>query len=237
VRTQGFEPAASTSHHLHFLWSSASLAGQGAVAIAAADGVAQAAARGAETFGGGNDYFLALPLFARVRFARWEEIDAMPAPAGASVYPKAMWHWARGIAHARRGNAEAAGRELSALRALRDDASLDDRLLKGIDELRAFVDIAVASLEGETFAARRQWAQAIASLTRAVELEDALESEEPPPWAMSTRVELGAVLLRAGRAKSAEQVVARGSGALSGQRLGAGGAGVESATAGSRAAG
>jgi tetratricopeptide (TPR) repeat protein len=113
LRAQGFEPAASTSHHLHFLWSSASLAGQGAVAIAAADGVAQAAARGAETFGGGNDYFLALPLFARVRFARWEEIDAMPAPAGASVYPKAMWHWARGIAQARRGNAEAAGRELA----------------------------------------------------------------------------------------------------------------------------
>jgi tetratricopeptide (TPR) repeat protein len=79
-------------------------------------------------------------------------------------------------------------------------------LLKGIDELRAFVDIAAASLEGETFAARRQWPQAIASLTRAVELEDALESEEPPPWAMSTRVELGAVLLRAGRARAAEQI-------------------------------
>jgi tetratricopeptide (TPR) repeat protein len=206
MRTQGFEPATSTSHHLHFLWSSASLAGQGAVAIAAADGVAQAAARGAETFGGGNDYFLALPLYARVRFARWEEIDAMPASVGASVYPKAVWHWARGIAQARRGNAETAGRELSALRLLRDDASLDDRLLKGIDELRAFVDIAAASLEGETFAARRQWPQAIASLTRAVELEDALESEEPPPWAMSTRVELGAVLLRAGRARAAEQI-------------------------------
>ena len=205
IRAQGFAPVALPSHHLHFLWSSASLAGQGAVAIRAADDVARAAAEGAETFGGGNDYFLALPLFARVRFARWDEIDAMPAPAGASVYPQAIWHWARGIAQARRGNAQVAERELAALRTLRDDASLDDRLFKGIDELRAFVTIAVASLEGEAFAARRQWPQAIASLGRAVELEEALESEEPPPWAMSTHVALASAQLLAGRAKEAER--------------------------------
>jgi hypothetical protein len=205
MRAQGFAPVAPPSHHLHFLWSSASLAGQGAVAIAAADGVAQAAADGAETFGGGNDYFLALPLFARVRFARWDEIDAMPAPAGASVYPQAIWHWARGIAQARRGDAAAAERELAALRALADDASLDGRLFKGIDELRAFVKIAAASLEGESAAARRQWPRAIAALERAVELEDALEGEEPPPWAFSTHVELASVQLLAGRAKEAER--------------------------------
>jgi tetratricopeptide (TPR) repeat protein len=205
MRAQGFAPVAPPSHHLHFLWSSASLAGQGAVAVRAANDVARVAAEGAETFGGGNDYFLALPLFARVRFARWEEIDAMPAPAGASVYPKAIWHWARGIAQARRGNAPGADRELAALRALVGDPSLAGRLFKGIDELRAFAQIAAASLEGETLAARRQWPQALAALARAVELEDALESEEPPPWAMSTRVQLAGVQLLAGRAREAER--------------------------------
>lgn len=205
MRAQGFAPLVQPTHHFHFLWSSASLQGAGAEAIRAADQVAALAAAGDSTYGGGNDYFLALPLFARVRFARWDEIDAMPAPQGASVYPRAMWHWARGVAQARRGNAAAAERELTALRALADDASLDGRLYKGIDELRAFVQLGVAALEGEAFAARRQWPQAIAALGRAVRLEDALEAEEPPPWAMSTRVALASVQLLAGRVIDAQR--------------------------------
>jgi tetratricopeptide (TPR) repeat protein len=205
MRAQGFAPLAQPTHHFHFLWASAALQGAGAVAIGAADEVAAVAAAGDSSYGGGNDYFLALPLFARVRFARWDEIEATPAPAGASVYPRAIWHWARGVSQARRGDAAAAERELAALRALVDDPSLEGRLFKGIDELRAFLRIAEASLEGDVRAARRQWPQAIAALARAVELERALESEEPPPWALSTQVELAGVQLLAGRAQDAER--------------------------------
>ncbi len=205
MQAQGFAPVAPPSHHLHFLWSSAALAGQGATAIGAADGAALAVTRGARTYGGGDDYFVALPLFARVRFARWDEIDATPAPAGSSVYPRAIWHWARGTAHARRGDAAAAERELAALNALITDASLDGRRFKGIDELRALLAIGAASLKGEVHAARRQWPQAISALTRAMQMEEALESEEPPPWAMSSHVELAGLQLLAGRARDAEQ--------------------------------
>ncbi len=205
MRAQGFDPPAPPSHHLHFLWSSAVLAGQGATAIGAADGAALAVAQGARTYGGGDDYFVALPLFARVRFARWDEIDSTPAPAGSSVYPRAIWHWARGVAQARRGDAAAAERELAALNALIADASLDGRRFKGIDELRALLAIGAASLKGEVHAARKQWPQAISALTRAMQMEEALESEEPPPWASSTHVELASVQLLAGRARDAEQ--------------------------------
>jgi tetratricopeptide (TPR) repeat protein len=204
ARAQGFAPLAPPSHHLHFLWSAATLAGQGAVAIGAADGAAEAVAQGAQTYGGGDDYLLALPLFARVRFARWDEIDAMPQPKGASVYPQAVWHWARGVAQARRGDAGAAQRELAALEALIPDASLEGRRFKGIDDLRAVLALAATSLKGEVHAARREWPQAISRLTRAVQLDDALESEEPPLWAMSARVDLASVQLMAGRAKDAE---------------------------------
>jgi tetratricopeptide (TPR) repeat protein len=205
MQAQGFAPEAPPSHHLHFLWSSAALAGQGATAIGAADGAALAVTQGARTYGGGDDYFVALPLFARVRFARWDEIDATPEPAGSSVYPRAVWHWARGMAHARRGDAAAAERELAALNTLMADASLDGRRFKGIDELRAFLAIGAASLTGEVHAARKQWPQAISALTRAMQMEQALESEEPPPWAMSTHVELASVQLLAGRARDAER--------------------------------
>jgi tetratricopeptide (TPR) repeat protein len=204
MRAQGFTPVAPPSHHLHFLWAAAAQAGQGAAAIGAADGAARAVAQGARTYGGGDDYFVALPLFARVRFARWEEIDAAPPPAGNSVYARAIWHWARGTAHARRGDPAAAERELAALNALMVDASLDGRRFKGIDELRAFMAIGSAALKGDVHAARKQWPQAISAFTRATQMEAALESEEPPPWAMSTQVELASAQLLAGRSKDAE---------------------------------
>jgi tetratricopeptide (TPR) repeat protein len=206
LKTQGFEPLTHTSHHWHFLWSSSALEGRGAAAIDAAEQVAALAAGHDGTFGGGNDYFIALPLFARVRFARWDEILAAGAPpAGATPYPAAVQHWARGIALARRGGTAAAAQELAALERLIEDPALDGRSLKGVDELRELLAIAAASLRGEVHVARRQWPQAIAALSTAVELEDALESEEPPPWAVSTRVALGAVQLLAGRARDAER--------------------------------
>lgn len=207
IRAQGFEPLSQTAHHHHFLWAVATLDGQATVALDAARALGFEAARAGEPYGaaGDNDYFLALPLLTQVRFARWDEIEAAPVPTGASVYPKAIWHWARGMAQARRANAAAAERELAALRALIADPSLDDRLFKGSDALRAFLEIAAASLQGDVHATRRQWPQAIAALTRAVQLADALESEEPPPWAMSTLVDLAGAQLLAGRAPDAER--------------------------------
>lgn len=205
VQAQGFEPLTHTSHHWHYLWSSASLAGDGAGAIEAATQVAALAGRHDESFGGGNDYFIALPRFAQVRFARWGEILAAPALRGASAYPAAVHHWARGVALARSGDARAADAELAQLATAIDDASLDDRSLKGVDDLRDLLRIAHAHLQGEIHAARGQWPRAIAALAAAAEREAALESEEPPPWAMSMQVALGSAQLLAGRARDAER--------------------------------
>lgn len=210
LRAQGAEPLSHPSHHLHFLWASAALQGDGEASIRAADDVAALAARHDEAFSGGNDYFLALPLFARVRFARWDEIDALTAADRATpsrVYPRAVAHWARGIAQARRGDAAAAAREHAALVALIDAPELDDLSLKGVDDLRTFLQLAEAGLRGEIHAARRQWPAALAALAEAVRREDALENEEPPPWALSTRVALARVQLAAGRAAQAERTL------------------------------
>jgi predicted Zn-dependent protease len=86
---------------------------------AAAQALATQAASGGEPFGAGgnNDYFLALPLLAWVRFAQWDEILAAPIPPGRSTFGKAIWHWARGAAYARGGEAPAAAGALAALEA------------------------------------------------------------------------------------------------------------------------
>jgi predicted Zn-dependent protease len=185
--------------------------GNAAVALEAARWLADRAAQPGQPFGneGSNDYFLALPWLAQVRFARWDGIlDAAEPdwPAHASAYPRAVRHYARGIALARTGKAAAAAKELAALQTAARDPGLADLTLKGIDELTALLALAEASLRGEILLAQRQHGRAIESLRRAVELEDALESEEPPPWPVPARQALGRALLAAGRPAEAGRV-------------------------------
>jgi tetratricopeptide (TPR) repeat protein len=198
------------SHHHHFLWAAAAMQGNAAVALPAAQWLAEQAARPGQPFGdgGSNDYFLALPWLAQVRFARWEEILASPEPAWpahASTYPRAIRHYARGIALARTGRPDAAGKALAALHSAARDPGLANLTLKGIDDLTALLALAEASLRGEILLARKQYRRAVESLRRAVELEDALESEEPPPWAVPARQALGGALLLAGKPGEAER--------------------------------
>jgi len=211
LRAQGFEPLGHVSHHHHFLWASAAMQGNAAVALDAARWLAVEAARPEQPYGdgGSNDYFLALPWLAQVRFARWDEILAAPEPnwpAHASSYPRAVRHYARGMALARTGKADAADKELRALQSAAQDPALKDLTLKGIDDLGALLALAEASLRGDILLARRQYRRAIEALRRSVELEEALESEEPPPWAMPARQALGAALLLGGAPGEAERV-------------------------------
>jgi tetratricopeptide (TPR) repeat protein len=207
LKAQGFAPLSHVSHHQHYLWSSATLEGRRATALAAAQAVAVEAAGGGEPFGAGgsNDYFLALPLLAQVRFAQWDEVLAAPAPGGRSTFRTAIWHWARGTALARRGDAAGAATELAALQAAAADPALQDKTLKGIDPLTALLALGIESLHGEIALARKQYPQAITHLQRAVELQAALDAHEPPPWPQSLNLELGAALLAAGRPAEAER--------------------------------
>lgn len=211
LRAQGYEPLGAVSHHHHFLWASAAMQGNAAVALPAAQWLAEQATRPGQAFGddGSNDYFLALPWLAQVRFARWEQILAAPEPAWpahSTAYPRAVRHYARGVALARSGKAAAAEKELAALQAAARDPGLDGLTLKGIDDLTALLALAEASLRGEILLAQRRFGPALESLRRAVELEDALESEEPPPWPVPARQAMGGALLAAGRPAEAERV-------------------------------
>jgi tetratricopeptide (TPR) repeat protein len=211
LRAQGYAPLGAVSHHHHFLWASAAMQGNAAVALPAAQWLAEQAARPGQPFGdgGSNDYFLALPWLAQVRFGRWDEILDAPEPAwpaDASAYPRAVRHYARGIALARTGRTAAAQKELAALRAAARDPGLEGLTLKEIDDLTALLALAESSLRGEILLAQRQFGRAIAALRRAVELEDALESEEPPPWPVPARQALGRALLAAGRPADAQRV-------------------------------
>jgi tetratricopeptide (TPR) repeat protein len=207
-RQQGLYPLAYAPHNHHFLWATATLEGASAKALSAAHqtGAMVDHEEMREPGMGMLQHFAAIPLFARVRFGRWEEILAQPAPEEDLAYLRAIFHYARGIALARSGRPAQAASELVALESAAGAPALAEVAPWGGNPAPALVRIAVRVLAGEIAAARRDWDAAAAELREAVRLEDALHYNEPPDWFFPVRQSLGAVLLEAGRPVEAERV-------------------------------
>jgi tetratricopeptide (TPR) repeat protein len=144
------------------------------------------------------------PNLVRIRFERWEEILAQPAPPDHLVHSRAMVHYARGRALSATGDAAGAAEELEQLRALAARPEL--ATLKMEYNMSAdLLALAERVLTGWTEAAAGRYGPAIEALRDAVRREDALLYGEPPEWTVPARQDLGVVLLMAGRPAEAEQ--------------------------------
>ncbi|MDX1582013.1 MAG: hypothetical protein R3338_00265 [Thermoanaerobaculia bacterium] len=208
VDAHGVYRLAYVPHNYHFLWSTATLEGRSELAIETAREMASIVdeERMRERPLATLQHYWITPLYALVRFGRWDEILGRDEPAEDLVYPRGVWHYARGMAFARKGRFGAAESELAALRDLLDDPRLEWVTVWDINKSRHILAIAEAALSGEIEAAKGNFEDAIEKLDRAVELEDDLNYDEPPTWHYPTRHSLGAVLLEAGEAERAEAV-------------------------------
>lgn len=207
-RKQGLYPLMYMPHNRHFLWFAASMEGRSEVAITAAREMAatQDAQKMREPGLGSLQHYWSTPMYAMVRFGLWEEILAEPMPAEDLVYPNSVWAFARGMAHVRLGDLEAAATELERLGEIATDPVLESVTVWDLNTTAALAAIAREVLAGELAAARGNLEEAIARLEAGVELEDDLYYDEPPPWHAPVRHNLGAILLAAGRAAEAEAV-------------------------------
>ena len=206
--SNGVYPLGYVPHNWHFIVTTAGLEGNAARAIHAAD---QTAVRALD-----KPYqdaplefmqqFLVAPLLARVRFERWNELLAIEAPPSPLPYPTAIWHYARGRAHAAKGAFGGAGRDLAALEALAADRAVAKVNFQDVNRADAVLEVAVASLRGELALARGDRDAGLAAMRDAVAAEDALNYIEPPEWPLQNRHRLGAELLAANRGAEAEAV-------------------------------
>jgi tetratricopeptide (TPR) repeat protein len=119
---------------------------------------------------------------------------------------KAVWHYARGMAFVANDNFEEAEKEIAFLEKMRFDKDIEDLSIWGINSAGNLIKIAYEVTKGECEAKKKNYASAIAHLTKAVELEDQLRYDEPPTWFYPCRQNLGAVLIEAGRYEEAEKV-------------------------------
>lgn len=150
------------------------------------------------------DPYMAIATEVLMRFGRWDDILAEPAPPEYWPITTALWRFARGVALANTGQLAQAQAErehfAEAANAVPADA------LMAINQAHDVLAIAELMLDGEIAYNRGDVDTAVARLRAASEREDRLVYMEPPEWIQPTRHALAAILLEAGRVAEAEQV-------------------------------
>ena len=194
-------------HNIHFFVASASLEGRRADALKAADDVrakVHADMMRDPAMGGMMQHMYLTPLFTKVRFSLWDQVLAEPAPADDLAYARAMWHAARGLAHAAQNRPKEAEAERTAIAARKDDAALKTLYISSVNTGANVVAIGYEVLSGEIAAKQKNAGQAARHYAQAVALEDGLIYMEPPDWPIPVRQLQGAALLALGRLADAE---------------------------------
>jgi len=192
-------------HNIDFIYASAAFDGRSASAIEAADKLIGKIHIEMIPQMPMLEGFVPRPLFARLRFGKWEQILRQPAPPAGLLYATGVWHYARGIAFLRTGKTAKAQAELFALEKI-GKALPPDQLATQVNKGSQLLGVASHTLAGEIEAKRGRYPQALKQLEAAVKLQDALTYMEPPDWYYPVRQSLGQVLLEAGRAPKAEAV-------------------------------
>ena len=206
AKPEGVYPLAYMPHNRHFLWIASADSGQSQKALQAASNMAEMVdPQTMRTPGLGTlQHFSVMSLYAMVRFGKWENILNQPEPAGDLVYPRGVWHYARGRALTGLDKLEDASRELAELKTLAADPALEKVTLFEINKTSDLLEIAQHVLAGELAHKQGKADDAVSHLEKAVAAEDKLNYDEPPAWYYPARQSLGAVLLDAGRAAEAE---------------------------------
>ena len=200
----GLYPTMYYGHNLQFESAAAMYAGNLAAARTAGEKTAALVAPMAGEMAMLQPFALQ-DVLALVRFGRWDEVLAQPAPPAGRDLQSALYHFTRGAALAGKGQAEAAAKELAAL-----DASAakvpKDVMYSTVNPASILMDVARADLTARIADARGNSAAAIAAWKTAVAAEDKVGYGEPPDWLLPTREGLAAALMRAGNAAEAEKV-------------------------------
>lgn len=201
VTPPGYYPL-YVGHNYGFLAYSASMEGRGEEALAAARMAAASIPKDVVCGMPGTDFFLSEPLLVMVRFGKWREILAEPAPDPKYLVLTALWHHAHGMALAATGEPEEARADLEGIARVRSELPGD--VIAGLNSGGDVLDLAAKILEARTAEARGE--DPVALYREAVALEDGLAYNEPADWFYPVRHSLGAALLDAGDAREAEAV-------------------------------
>jgi tetratricopeptide (TPR) repeat protein len=149
--------------------------------------------------------YLSMKTHVQIRFGRWRDIIAEPLSDDQDLYchTTASLHYAKAVAHSALG--EVAEAEAERARFMEARARVPDSRYLHNNRCIDLLDVAEQMLDGELEYRKGNHDRAFAHLRKAVELEDALNYDEPWGWIQPVRHALGALTLEQGRIEEAEQ--------------------------------
>ena len=202
---QGAYPLAYYPHNYHFLAATATLEGNSKWAIIGANETSKLVHPTNMVIPGLGtlQHYYVIPYFVAVKFGRWDDIVKMKLVNDSIKYPKAISHYARGMAFLGKKDIKSAKVELDKLKVFTKDEYLKQMTIWEINSMHDIVTIAYKILKAEILATEKQYFQSIGLLNEAITIEDALNYNEPPDWFFSVRHHLGAIQIDGGFYKEA----------------------------------
>ena len=167
------------AHNLHFLAVAHTMQGRYRDAISAARRFGRHVASTLPDIPGVEGY-LPGPALINVRFHRWDSILRLPRPPAAFGGPRAVWHFARGIAFAAHGRLARARGERDGFNQALASVPADEGW--GRNHAADVLAVARLLLDGYIAESGGDRSAAVAYFTQAAAAEDALIYDEPAPW-------------------------------------------------------
>jgi len=197
---QGSYPLVYYPHNYHFMAATATLEGNSHWAMIGANKVSEHVHPEImkQPGWGTLQHFYTIPYYVAVKFKKWDDILAMDLKTYDLKYPKAIRHYAEGMAYLGLNNLDKAKAELSKLQVFAKDESIKDITIFDINTVYDLVLIAEKVLKSEILSNENNYDESIALLKEAVVIEDALNYTEPPDWFFSVRHHLGTAQIKAG---------------------------------------
>ncbi|MDQ3082662.1 MAG: tetratricopeptide repeat protein, partial [Gemmatimonadota bacterium] len=186
-------------HNIHFLAFVSTLAGRSAQAIETAKALKSKINMDVAQGVGMLQEMVPYYALTLTTFGRWDDVIAEPLPPATMRFPTAMAYYARGVAHAAKG-------DFADARVALDSVISIDRAYPADGEFKSPISIAVHALMGEIATRSGDFDGGVTHFQEALKIENAGLYFEPPKWYYPIRQSLGAVLLKAGKNAEAEAV-------------------------------
>lgn len=202
---QGIYPLMYYSHNLHFLASVYSSDGRLADALRSATRLENNVAPHIKDMPM-LEGFIPTRYWVLARFHRWDDILKLPAPPAGRPFQAMMWHYARGMAMASKGDAAGAEKEHAALLESAKPVPVDMVISPVGNTAGMIIRVADKVLAAQIVEARDGAEKSIPAWQAALVEYDKVGYAEPPDWYYSVRESLGAALLKAKQYQEAEKV-------------------------------
>lgn len=192
-------------HNIHFLSFSASMEGRSELAIKQARSLVEKTPESMLFKYRGIEQYFPMPYLALIRFNKWEEMLKEPKPKRSLLYTNMIWHYARGLAYAHKGELKRAEIERQHIQSIQYNPSFKNLHRPGwpTNDIAEMANVVLTAAIEEQ---KGNLDNTIKYLRKAVAIQDNSVFVETPHFYYPIRQALGFALLKQNRPDEAQKI-------------------------------